>query len=185
VKDLEKVYAEILAVRNRLAHLRAIISAVVEREGLKRLKLQSYTRLCENLVDPVRGAQYHILQITATDLDPKRHFLSCATQSHPFDWRTILDNIRNGIYDKDASALGGGSFFADLLKVVDQQNVPPHLRAEAISITQKLQQIQTGNTDGLKRSIHPLSIVLPAKRIDEILNGIRVMEQNSAYKDLL
>lgn len=180
-KNLPIVFSQLLRVRNSLTQLLQLAALIVKREHMKRLELMSKVRLYENMLSPSRGAQLHVLQTVSTDFDQNQRFLSSATLQHPLDWSVILQNIHIGTYDADAQAPGGGSFFADLERVVDPAAVPPPLRLEAVRIRDKLDLLKQGNAESIERTVHPLSIVIPRSLFEQTINAIAAMQQNPSW----
>lgn len=166
--EVEKVYRKLRLIRERLEQLRDMAAKCVERERIKQMQMTARRRVYENVLLPNLGAQTHLLSVIATDLDVKRSFLACATVEHPIDWITVLERARAGQYRHDENEEGGGSFFADLLSVVDASKVPMHLRAEAELLHDKLIKIRDGNLAEVPivKKTAPFSIVLPRATVD-------------------
>lgn len=181
--EVEKVYRKLRLIRERLEQLKEIAARCVDREHFKQRQMIARRRVYENVLLPTLGAQTHLLSIISTDLDVNRTFLACATVEHPFDWLTVLERARAGQYRHDENVEGGGSFFADLLSVVDPSKVPSHLLDEAEIIRDKLIKIRDGNVAEvpLIKTKAPLSIVLPRATIDVWRSAYAKMKSNPDY----
>lgn len=189
-KEMERAYQKLLQVREYLALMRSLADKLVQREKMKHLALLAKRKLCENVLYSERtsfGAQIHIATVVATEVDEKSLFLHSATLDHPYDWITILDNVRRGKYAHDEEKEGGGSFFEDLLSAVDPSKVPAHLSEEATLVREKLLLLQLGHVSeaGIKRKPHPLSIILPVKAVDEVKKALQAMQHSGYYRSIL
>lgn len=184
-KDVPTVYARLVRIRNHLQLMLDLTSAVLERERILRSKMMAKLQLYENIINPVRTAQIHVLRFIVTDYDTKQIFERTATNLHPYDWQTVMQRLQAGEYDHDAQISGGGSFFADLLKVVDPEQVASPLRDEAVRLTEMIKQLQFGNIPTIKRTPHPLSIILPTDTVIAFKQAIQKMESSDSYRDML
>lgn len=175
-KNVFVVYTQLLRVRAHLALLLELSSLIVKREKLKQLKTMAKVRLYQNILNPDRSALLHVLHTVCLDFDKNRTFLASATTRCPIDWAIILQNIHSGLYDNDVETPGGGSFFADLNRVVEIGNLPARLHQEASQIREKLTQLSIGNVSSLKPDVHPLSIMLPRAFVEETLARIKLSQ---------
>jgi hypothetical protein len=183
--EIASVYARLVKVRIHLESMRSLAAALLKRERMKRSITMAKIRLAQNILDPVRAAQIHVLRTAATDFDTLRLFGRSATVAHPYDWETVSNRLEQGMYDEDGLEEGGGSFFRDLLKVVDPTLVPPHLALDAQFITQQLLQLQSGAPITLQKTVHPLSIMLPSNTVKAYRQAIFQMQTSEAYRDMV